>query len=173
MSQDGTYVIPEKTSIPKGSCETDLEGSCVIVRNDAGTCEQDWHKSDTADSGIVPGQSENESPEDRAGSTGADQLGISFKTEEYRKRAEASTALCLAIAQCEPEDAAPILEAALLSMTAGWPVPPLLSLMEEACTWADFATGAERKAYALACHTRMPATDRAAFLAYVTGGGDG
>lgn len=58
-------------------------------------------------------------------------------------------------------------------MAAGWPVPPLLSIMDEACGWADYAARAERKAYALACYTRMPQTDRAAFLAYVTGGGHG
>lgn len=116
---------------------------------------------------------ENENPGALAGATGADQLGTSFRTEEYQRRAEAATALCLAIAECEPEDAGPILEAALLSLGAGQPIPPLLSLMEEASTWADFATGAERKAYALACFTRMPPADRAGFLAYVTGGGHG
>lgn len=112
---------------------------------------------------------ENENPGALAGASGVNQLGKSFKTEEYRKRAEAATALCHAIAECEPEDAAPILEAALLSMSAGWPVPPLLGLMDEAAFWADFATGAERKAYCLACYTRMPAADQAAFLAYVGG----
>lgn len=110
---------------------------------------------------------EKENPAASGKANGVNQLGESFKTEEYRKRAEAATALCLAIRECEPEDAAPILEAALLGMAAGWPVPPLLSVMDEASFWADFATGAERKAYALACYTRMPAADRAAFLAYV------
>lgn len=113
----------------------------------------------------------NKNPGALAGATGADQLGKSFKTEEYRKRAEAATALCHAIAECEPEDAALILEAALRSFGAGQPVPPLLSLMDEARTWADFATVAERKAYCLASWNRLPAADRAAFLAHVTEAG--
>lgn len=111
-----------------------------------------------------------ENPGALAGATGADQLGISFKSEEYRKRAEAATALCASIAECDPQDAAPILEAALLSFAAGEPVPALLSIMEEARTWADFAIVAERKAYCVASFNALSPADRAAFLAHVTGG---
>lgn len=110
---------------------------------------------------------EKENPGALAGASGVDQLSISFRTEEYRKRAEAATALCHAIADCEPEDAAPILEAALLSFGAGSPVPPLMTLMGEANTWAEFATGAELKAYCLAAYTKMTPAHRAGFLAYI------
>jgi hypothetical protein len=112
---------------------------------------------------------EKENPEDRAGSTGVDQLATSFMTTEYRKRAEAATSLCLAIAECEPEDAAPILEAALISMTAGAPIPALLGVMDQAAFWADMATPPELDAYALACVNRMAPKRKAAFLAYVGG----
>jgi hypothetical protein len=116
---------------------------------------------------------ENENPEDRAGSIGADQLGISFKTEEYRRRAEAATALCFAIADCARDDAVTLMDAALWDLRAGAPGPTFLSIMDEARTWADFATPAERKAYALASFTSLSPSDRAAFLAHVTGAGHG
>lgn len=56
---------------------------------------------------------ENESPEYRAGSTGAYQLTESFKKKEYRKWARAAIALCAAIAECERDDAVLLMEAAL------------------------------------------------------------
>lgn len=112
---------------------------------------------------------EKKNPEDRAGSIGADQLATSFISKEYRKRAEAATTLCLAIADCDPAAAAPILEAALISMAAGAPIPALLGVMDQASFWADFATPAELDAYALACVNRMAPKRKAAFLAYVGG----
>ena len=116
---------------------------------------------------------ENENPGALAGATGADQLGISFKTEEYRKRAEAATTLCLAIAACDRDDAVVLMESALWDLRAGAPGPVFLSIMQEAEDWADFATVSERKAWCLASWNRLPAADRAAFLAHVTGGGHG
>lgn len=112
---------------------------------------------------------ENENPAASGKANGADQLWESFKTEEYRNRAQAATALCLAIAECDPEDAAPILEAALTSMCAGAPIPPLLGVIDEAFFWADFATPHEIDAYALACVNRMAPNRKTAFLAYVGG----
>ncbi|CAN1574236.1 hypothetical protein MCELHM10_03564 [Paracoccaceae bacterium] len=114
--------------------------------------------------------SENASPEDRAGSTGAYQLTESFKTEEYRNRALAATTLGAAIAECERDDAVLLMEAALLSMRAGAPDPIFASVMQEANEWADFASEAERKAYALASFNRLSASDRAAFLGHVKPG---
>ena len=69
MSHHDTYVIPEKTSISKDSCSADLAASDALARNDAGTCAQDWHKSDTDHSGIVHG-SDMENPGALAGATG-------------------------------------------------------------------------------------------------------
>jgi hypothetical protein len=85
----------------------------------------------------------------------------------------AATALCAAIADCERDDAVLLMEAALCSMRAGAPDPVFASVMQEANEWADFASEAERKAYALASFNRLSAPDRAAFLAYVTGTGHG
>ena len=114
--------------------------------------------------------SENESPQDRAGTTGDCQITESFKTQEYRKRALAAIALCDAIADCERDDAVLLLEAALISLRAGTPGPTFAFVMQEANEWAAFATKAERKAYALASFSHMSAADRAAFLRYVTRG---
>lgn len=78
-------------------------------------------------------------------------------------------ALCLAIVKCEPFDACLIMERALDDLTFGEPRPTQFSIMGDASWWADYATPAELKAYALACYRRMPAKDQAAFLAYVGG----
>jgi hypothetical protein len=115
----------------------------------------------------------NENPGALAGATGADQLGTSFKTEEYRARAVAASALADAIADCDRDDAVTLMDAALWGLRAGAPGPAFLSIMQEAEEWADFATVSERKAYCLASWNRLPGSDRAAFLAHVTGGGHG
>lgn len=52
---------------------------------------------------------------------------------------------------------------------AGMPQTAFLSEMNQAMFWADLATVAERKAYALASYNRLDATDQAAFLEYVQG----
>ena len=116
---------------------------------------------------------ENENPAASGKANGVDQLGKSFKTEYYRKRAEAATALCHAIAACDRDDAVVLMEAAIWDLRAGAPGPVFLSIMQEAEDWADWATVSERKAYCLASFNRLSAPDRAAFLAHVTGGGHG
>lgn len=100
------------------------------------------------------------------GATGAEQ-SKTFVTPDYRLRAERATSLCMCIADCPPEDAAPILEAALLNMAAGQPTPALMGIMDQAAWWADFALPIELDAYALACVNRMTPPRRAAFLNYV------
>jgi hypothetical protein len=110
---------------------------------------------------------ENENPGALAGATGAMSNEQVFKSKDYLKRAEAATTLCLAIADCDRQDACEIMEAALLDLGAGQPRPPLFSVMDEAAEWADFAITAELKAYALACFNRMRPADQSAFLAYV------
>ncbi|MDQ1848542.1 hypothetical protein Q9299_09615 [Gemmobacter fulvus] len=51
----------------------------------------------------------------------------------------------------------------------GAPIPPLLSAMDEAQAWAEWASPLEVKAYALACFNAMSPEDKAAFLRFVTG----
>ena len=112
---------------------------------------------------------ENENPGALGGATGAEQLEMVYTSEEYRNRAVAATALCHAIADCDPEDAALIMAAALADLAAGMPIAPLIGAMDEAAFWADLATPSELDAYALACTNRMAPTRRTAFLAYVGG----
>lgn len=112
-----------------------------------------------------------ENPGALAGATGAGNSELAFTSPQYRLRAERATTLCLAIADCEPEDAAPILWAALDSFhAAGLPVSPLHNLMGHATQWADHVTENERKAYAVAASRRMNPATREAFRVYLGGG---
>lgn len=111
-----------------------------------------------------------ENPGALAGATGAGNSEQAFKSEQYRQRAERATTLCLAIADCEPEDAAPILWEALDDFhRKGLPDAPLTNLMTVANEWAGWATERELKAYAVAAARRMPPATRAAFLIYLGG----
>jgi hypothetical protein len=167
VSQSGTYTSPEKTSITKGSCAVDLAGSDAILQNDAGTRGKVWRKSDTRSSVSV--HVANENPGERAGSAGAMQIEQAFKTEYCRLRAKNATALCHAIAECDPQDACEIMVAAFEDLSIGMPIAPLFSVMDGAGFWADLATQDELKAYTLACFTLMTPRNKAAFLGYVGG----
>jgi hypothetical protein len=128
VSQDGTYDIPEKTSIPKGSCETDLAGSHGFARNYAGTCDQDWHKSDTAGSVIVRDHPEVETP-------GA---SIKLQPEDVRHRMTAASALAEAIGDAHPDDAMLLMSAALTDLSHGGRRPDFfLNAEEEVAWWAS------------------------------------
>jgi hypothetical protein len=118
---------------------------------------------DTSDNGAPPA---NENPGALAGATGAERKVI-FKSEHYRNRFDAATKLGQAIADCHPQDACTLMEAALEDLRAGWPKAPLFRVMDEAAFWADLASRNELKAYALAC---LSTKDRAGFLSYVQGG---
>ena len=109
----------------------------------------------------------NARPGALAGATVANKTGPVFQNQSFRMRAEAATSLCLAIGNCHPSDACEIMAAALVDLSAGMPIAPLYSPMEAAAFWADLATRAELKAYALACFTRLSKADQAAFLRYV------
>ena len=108
-----------------------------------------------------------ETPGALAGATGAMSNELAFKTKHYRQRAKSATALCYAIADCDPADACEIMAAAHADLSIGMPIAPLLSVMDEASSLADMATFDELKAYALACYTRLRPADQLAFLAYV------
>ncbi len=112
---------------------------------------------------------EKEAPGALAGATEGD-FRQTFKTEHYRNRAARATELGHAIAECHPEDACIIMEAALDDMTEGHPYAPICHTLDEAGYWADQATRNERKAFALANYTRLSKADQAAFLAYVQRG---
>ncbi|MFN7269635.1 MAG: hypothetical protein ACK5UA_11715 [Cereibacter sp.] len=112
---------------------------------------------------------EMETPDALAGATGAKGIEQRFQTQEYRSRAAAATALGLAIADCHPEDAVVLMEAALDDLRAGLPGGLPGAIMAEARFWAEVATRTERKAYALAAYSRLSAADQSAFLAHVGG----
>lgn len=111
----------------------------------------------------------NENPGATAIATGDELQTIQIASPYYKMRAENATSLCLAIANCHPQDACQIMDAALDDLGRGQPRPAMFSIMAEANEWAEFATRAEIKAYALACFNRLSATDRMALVAY-TGG---
>lgn len=112
-----------------------------------------------------------ENPGALAGATGAGNSELAFKSQEYRLRAERATTLCLAIAECDPEDSAPILWAALDDFhRQGLPGRPLTNVMAHATEWASWATEGELKAYAIAAARRMNPATREAFRVYLGGG---
>lgn len=51
---------------------------------------------------------------------------------------------------------------------AGDPLPPFLGGMEDARSWASWASPRELKAYALACFEAMPPKDQAAFFRHIS-----
>jgi len=113
---------------------------------------------------------EKENPDACAKANGVDQLGIDFKIAKYFNRAESATALCYAIADCDPDDACILMEAAIDGLRAGMPYPGLLSPMEDARWWASYATPNELKSYAVACFEAMAPKVQVSFLAHVQRG---
>lgn len=112
-----------------------------------------------------------ENPGALAGATGAGKSEQPFKSIQYRLRAEQTTSLCMCIADMHPEDAAPILWAALDDFhQQGLPASPSHNLMQHATAWADQATERELKAYVVAAARRMSPASRDAFLIYMRGG---
>jgi len=78
----------------------------------------------------------------------------------------------VALKALPPENARAVAEAALggaITSTAGQPIAPLFSHMDEAAFWADMAAPDEREAYCLASFKAMPYERQAAFLDFVQG----
>ncbi len=76
-------------------------------------------------------------------------------------------ALCTsALASLEPDLAEAVAFEALPH--AGEPIAPFISDMNEARTWASFASTSEKKAYALAAYEALNASDQAAFFQHIT-----
>lgn len=140
--------------------------------NKQGTWGDLWHKSDTACSANVPEKApEIKNPGALSGATGVHENAFDGAREECLKRAARATALRALIDSCDPSDAALILSDALNKLRIGAPIPALMNAMDEARTWAEWATPDERKAYCLASFNAMPPKDQAGFLAYVIGRG--
>lgn len=113
--------------------------------------------------------SAKENPDALAGAVGADLNSTAEWVDTNTRRESAARPLCDAVAACDPRDRLFLLELLIEALRAGQPVPAFDSVMAEASHWADWASTAELKAYALACYTRLSAWDQNAFLGYVQG----
>jgi len=60
--------------------------------------------------------------------------------DDLKSRAETATALCHAIAACDPDDACQLITAALVDLSEGMPLPMLLDAAEDAAWWASMAS---------------------------------
>lgn len=87
-------------------------------------------------------------------------------------REQAAVRFTNALRAVPPDDRLSLMEAMFHALRPGMPIVAFDSLMAEAYFWADRASPSERKAYALACVSRMSQADRASFIAYLTGGKD-
>jgi hypothetical protein len=130
------------------------------------------HDPSIEDKGEFPGlanrswRKANENPGALAGATGVESKGPVFRTEEYRMRFGAARALIGAIRACHPEEAVPIMAAALDALTPEYAGSAFRTVMEEAECWAALATRRERKAYVLQGFKAMPIADRRSFMAF-------
>lgn len=117
----------------------------------------------------LTGDYTNENPGALAGATGADLHSWLEWVDLNIQREAAARSLMEAVLACDPRDRIPLMERFIEAMRPGQPVPAFDSVMAEAAFWADMASTAELKAYALACYSRMSASDQQAFLGYVQG----
>ena len=99
----------------------------------------------------------------------SDEKSVDLLPGEYQARLTAASRLCHAIADCHPDDACQIMEAALGDLRAGMPIAPFDSIRVEADSWASVATPFEAKAYLWAIWQRMPDQARGRFLGYAQG----
>lgn len=110
--------------------------------------------------------SAKENPDALAGAIGAEtivEIGCADSTSELPTCA---TAFIDAVTELPPEDRLPLLELAVDHFRAGQPIPPLMSYMDEARSWASLACRAELKAYAAAICERLTAADLAALIGW-------
>lgn len=89
---------------------------------------------------------------------------------ETQARLASARAFCLAVADCEPEDAAFLMSGILQRMSVGAPPPVFISAMDDARWWASRATPHELKAYCLASFKAMTPKTQRDFLAHVQRG---
>lgn len=108
-----------------------------------------------------------ENPGALAGATGANSTETAFRSGEYARRAQAATALCVAIGECHRDDVVKILDAALSDLSMGAPLPGFCATVDEARWWSYFASPLELKAYALSSYEAMPTKTKAAFRAHI------
>jgi len=108
----------------------------------------------------------NENPGAAATASGAN-VEITKANTDYLDRLKCARNLQAAIDACDPALAAIIMDRALDALRSGEPGTALLSAMDEAVTWAVWATPAEHKACCLASYNAMNPKEQAGFLFYV------
>lgn len=86
------------------------------------------------------------------------------------RRMAAAKKLARAVAQLEPEDRLPFLEAIFDALRAGPPIPVFVGILEEAHLWATQASDTEREAYLWAIWLTIREHRRKAFLDHVKDG---
>ena len=114
-----------------------------------------------------PDDPENENPGALAGATGADLHSWLEWVDLSIQRESAARSLMDAVLACEPRDRIPLMERFIEALRPGQPIAAFGSIMAEASFWADMASAAELKAYALACYSRLSPADQIGFLNYV------
>lgn len=104
----------------------------------------------------------------QANPTGAEDHDLRDWADNCLRRAIAAETVFKALFDCDPADRLDFIEAAHSVFCAGWPGASFGRLMKYAASWADMATRAEHKAYALVCYQRMTPWDRRQFKAYIS-----
>lgn len=111
-------------------------------------------------------------PPDADEGTGWDYREWLAWVDDCLDRERAAVRFTNALRDVPPDDRVSLLETMFHALRPGMPIVAFGPLMAEAYFWADRASRSERKAYALACVSRMSQADRASFIAYLTGGKD-
>lgn len=92
--------------------------------------------------------------------------GFRFVASVRMSEAERAMMAYFALTSLRPENAE--LTAATAFKSVGDPLPAFLGGLDDARTWAHFASRNELKAYALAAFEAMPARDQAAFYQHIS-----
>ena len=82
----------------------------------------------------------------------------------------ASNLLCVAIRTAPHEAACTLMHGALCDLSAGTPLPPLISYADEARFWVSLAPLSERKVYLAAIWQTLPYSEQSAFWNFVQRG---
>lgn len=110
-----------------------------------------------------------ENPGSAATETGMDLQDWLSWVDNSLNRETAARGLLDAVLACDPRDRIPLMERFIDALRHGAPLPPFGGVMDEASFWADGATTAELKCYAVACYSRLSPKDQRGFLGYVQG----
>jgi hypothetical protein len=148
--------------------ESDTPLTTTLEKPNACNGEAGWRRGYAADckalqkAGVV-NATPPKSYQDRPGTPGERDTGLTLLPEDHRMRAEMAAQLAEAIADAHPDDACQIMTAALIDLSAGLPpAHPFVSAEEDAAWWASEAAPAQLVAVLAAVLKRL--SDRALHL---------